>query len=109
MTPRKPKEWEKIITRMVPLAEPRISPAEAGQILGYLQTTHVPKPYNPGPQTSLIGRSCSPCHNVEDIERRHFSRSEGEKIVRRMSKRAPDIVSPGKIKTIVDALVQGNF
>ena len=109
MTPRKPKEWENIVTRMVRLAEPRISPAEAGQILDYLQATYVPKPFTPGPKASLIGRSCSPCHAIEDIERRHFGRVEWEKIVRRMSKRAPDIVLPGKIKTIVDALVQGSF
>lgn len=109
MTARKPKEWEEIVTRMVRLAEPRISPAEAGQILDYLQAAYAPKPYTPGPKGSLIVRSCSPCHAIEDIQRRHFSRTEWEKVVRRMSKRAPDIVPPGKIKTIVGALVQGSF
>jgi hypothetical protein len=109
MTPREPKEWEKIVTRMVLLSEPRISPAEAGQILDYLQATYVPKPSVPGPETSLIGRYCSPFHVIEDIERRKFDRKEWEKIVRRMSKRAPDIVPPGKIKKVVDALVQGNL
>ena len=109
MTPRKPREWEEIVTRMVGLAEPRISPAEAGQILDYLRAAYIPKPYTPGPAASLIVRSCSPCHAMEDIERRHFGRTEWGNIVRRMSKRAPDIVPRGKIKTIVKALVKGNF
>jgi hypothetical protein len=109
MTPRMPKEWEEIVTRMVMLAEPRITPAEAGQILDYLKATHVPKPSAAGPGTSLIGRYCSPCHAIADIERMHFDRIEWEKTVGRMSKRAPGIVPPYKIKTIVDDLVQGKF
>jgi hypothetical protein len=109
MTPRMPKEWDKIVTRMVLLAEPRISPAEAGQILDYLQTTHVPKPSVGGTGTSPIGRYCSPCHTISDIERLHFDSTEWTKVVRRMSKRAPDIVPPSKIKTIVEFLVQGNY
>ena len=109
LTPRKPKEWEAIVTRMVKLAEPRISPDEAGQVLDYLQATRVPKPSAPMARTSLVGRYCSACHVIEDIERRHFDRTEWTKIVSRMSKRAPDIVPPDNIKTIVDALVRGNF
>ncbi len=109
MTPRKPKEWETIITRMVMLSEPRISPAEAVQILGYLEATYVPKTTASGPKTSLIGRYCLPCHRIDEIERQHFDRMEWEKIVRRMNKRAPDIVPLGKIKSIVDALMQGKF
>ena len=109
LTPRKPKEWEEIVTRMVKLAEPRISPDEAGQVLDYLQATRVPKPVTPAPGTSLIGRYCSPCHMVEDIERRRFDLTEWTKIVRRMSKRAPDIISSNKIKTIADSLAQGIF
>jgi hypothetical protein len=109
MTPRKPKEWEAIVTRMVQIAEPRISPGEAVQILDYLQATHVPKPLSPGLKTSLISRSCSPCHAIEDIEREHFDRREWKKVVRRMSKRAPDIVPSRKIGAIVNALVKGNF
>ena len=109
MAPRQPKEWEEIVTRMVMLAEPRIRPAEANQILGYLQATYVPKISPAGPKTTLIDRYCSPCHALSDIERRHFDRVEWEKTVRRMSKRAPDIVPPGKTRTIVDALVRGNY
>lgn len=109
LTPRKPKEWEDIVTRMVKLAEPRISPDEAGQILDYLQATRVPKPSASAPGTTLVGRYCSPCHALPDIERRHFDRAEWGKIVRRMGKRAPDIVPPDKIEKVVDALVQGNF
>ncbi len=108
LTPRKPEEWEKVVTRMVKLAEPRISPAEAGQILDYLQATRIPKP-SAGPGSSLVDRCCTPCHTIEDIERRHFDLGGWERIVRRMSKHAPDIVPPGKIRTIADALAHGNF
>ncbi|MDD1748616.1 MAG: hypothetical protein LUO89_01960 [Methanothrix sp.] len=109
LTPRKPKEWEEIVTRMVKLAEPRISPDEAGQVLDYLQATRVPIPSTSGPQKTLIGQFCSPCHAIGDIERRHFDRNEWNTIVRRMSKRAPDIVPPDRITSIVNALVHGNF
>jgi hypothetical protein len=76
LTSRKPKEWEAIVTRMVKHAEPRISPDEAGQVLDYLQATRVPKPSTSMARTSLVGRYCSACHVIEDIERRHFDRTE---------------------------------
>lgn len=109
MARRPAKEWETVVTRMVKLAEPRITPDEAEQILGYLQATHVPRSLTAATEAGGVRSYCTPCHAFEDIERHHYERSTWLKIVRRMSKRAPEIVPPGRIDAIADTLARENY
>jgi mono/diheme cytochrome c family protein len=91
---------------MVGLAEPRIGPAEAEQILFFLTQTYVPKPFQ-GPATaSLVEQHCMPCHSAKDI----FSTSRGRdtwiQIVKQMNEYDPDIVPGDQIDAIVEYIMK---
>lgn len=104
MHPRSEEAWEKIMTRMVALAAPRITPAEGGQILHYLALTHTPRSVGEG---SLLRMYCFPCHEKEsDILVENYSRSDWRESVRRMREYGPDIIPEEKVGEIVDFLVQ---
>jgi hypothetical protein len=108
MTPRLPREWEEVVNRMVELAHPRINPTEAGMILQFLAKEYAPRKPASEEGISTVDRYCAPCHKPDEILKWNFDRKGWENIVRRMNKRAPDIIPLNKISSIVDSLASGN-
>lgn len=106
MQPRSIASWEKVVNDMVAIADPRIKPDEAEQILYYLTQTHVPKAYEGTAEASLVDTHCLPCHNAQDIYMNHYNRTGWMEIVQQMNKYDPEIVPADKIGEIVDYLLQ---
>lgn len=108
MKPRSPESWEKIINEMVALAEPRISPDEAAQILHYLVVSHTPPLEQLNPQGDLVERHCLACHQREEIYSRRLTRRGWVAVVTKMSQIDPELVPSEKIQEIVGFLVKTN-
>jgi hypothetical protein len=106
MTPRSVSSWEKVINEMVRMAEPRISPAEAAQILSYLSQTHTPRTINVGADASPAERYCLGCHSIDDIYNNNLTTTGWRVVVERMSGYAPDIIPADQIDSIVNYLFQ---
>jgi hypothetical protein len=106
MAPRSIESWEKVVNDMVAIADPRIKPDEADQILYYLTHTHVPKPYEGTGEATLVDKHCLPCHSAPDIYMNHYNRTGWTEIVQQMNKYDPEIVPADKIGEIVDYLLQ---
>lgn len=105
MMPRSPESWEKVVNEMVALADPRISSAEAGQILHYLRNTHIPEKIEPGEPDSAE-QHCLPCHEPQTIYAQRYSRKGWREVVKKMNEYDPDIVPLDKIEQIVDFLMK---
>jgi hypothetical protein len=103
---RSVESWEEVINEMVELAEPRINPDEARQILYYLSKTHVPKPYEGPTDASPVQEHCLPCHVPSEIYEKRFSRAGWTEILYQMNGYSPEIVPDDKIESIVDYLLE---
>ena len=106
MTPRSPESWEQVVNEMVVLADPRISTAEAGQILHYLRNTHVPEIIEQPGRADLIEQHCLPCHDAKMIYAQSYSREGWREVVRKMHEYDPEIVPLDKLDQIVDYLME---
>jgi len=106
MQPRSLESWEKIINEMVKIAEPRISIAEANQILHYLNATHTPEKKSVPASASLLEKHCLPCHNAKEIWSQSYSRSGWREIVKKMNEYDPEIVPLEKTGELVDFLIK---
>ena len=106
MAPRSVGSWEEVINEMVILAEPRIKPDEAEQILHYLVVTHVPKPFVGSEAASLLEKHCLPCHEEQEITGTSHTRDEWMQIVQRMNEIDPEIVAEDKIEESVNDLLE---
>ena len=103
MIRRQGKDWETVVNRMVQIAVTRISAEEATQVLDF-----VTKEFAPGKASGTgtpVDEYCSPCHSNEYLGRKQFDKAGWDNVVRRMSKKAPDIVPSNKINTIVEYLI----
>ena len=103
---RSPESWEKIVNNMVQLAEPRIGPDEAKQILHFLIETHVPQPVAPAPDATPVQLYCTPCHSLQDVYSQQYSREGWTQIVQQMNAISAEIVPGDKISSIVDYLME---
>lgn len=106
MMPRSPESWEQVVNEMVALADPRISSAEAGQILHYLVNTHIPEKIPARKEADLVDQHCLPCHEAKTVYAERYSRKGWEEVVRKMNEYDPDIVPMDKIDQIVDYLME---
>jgi len=98
--------WEKVINEMVEIAEPRIKPDEAKQILHYLSKTHVPKPYEGPTDASPVQKYCLPCHVPSEIYEKKYSRTGWMEVVRQMNGYSPEIVPDDEMEAIVHYLLE---
>lgn len=105
MAPRSPESWETVVNEMVKLAEPRINPDEAAQILHYLTETHVPEPFEGPADASLLEKHCLPCHDALEIFKDSHTRASWTEVVEKMNGYSPDIVPEYKIEEIVEYLL----
>lgn len=106
MQPRSLESWEKIVNEMVKIAEPRISIAEANQILHYLNATHTPEKISVPESASLLEKHCLPCHNAKEIWSHSYSRSGWREIVKKMNEYDQEIVPLEKTGELVDFLIK---
>jgi hypothetical protein len=106
MQPRSLESWEKIVNEMVKIAEPRITIAEANQILHYLSATHTPEKISLPSSASLLEKHCLPCHSAKEIWSHSYSRSGWREIVKKMNEYDPEIVPLEKIEALVDFLIK---
>lgn len=106
MRDRSPVGWEKVVNDMVELAAPRITVDEGKQILNYLVNTHVPKPVEVTPETTIIQARCLPCHKATEIFKVKHTRAEWTSIVKQMHGNAPELIPLDKVSEIVDYLVE---
>lgn len=106
MLPRSPESWEQVVNEMVALADPRISSAEAGQILHYLTRTHVPEKMPLQKEANSVEQHCLPCHEAKMIYDQRYSRKGWEEVVKKMHEYDPDLVPLDKIDQIVDYLME---
>jgi hypothetical protein len=103
---RSPESWVEVVNEMVALAEPRINPDEAQQILHYLLETHVPVPFEGTGEATLVDKHCLPCHDAQDIYDKSFTRVGWTEVVMQMHEYSPEIVPEDKIDEIVDFLLE---
>ncbi len=105
MQHRSIKNWEEVVNKMVQIAEPRITPDEAKQILNYLVQTHGPEPVEGDASASPIAAHCYPCHEPQEILGRNLSADGWLAIVKQMNSYGPEIVPEDKYQEIIDALM----
>ncbi len=105
MNPRSVGSWEKVVNDMVKIADPRITPDEASQILYYLSISHVPKPVSSAAGANPVEMHCLPCHQPQDILGNMYNRNGWEEVVKQMHEYDPQIVPNDKINEIVDYLL----
>lgn len=104
MQTRSVTSWEKVVNRMIKLAEPRITADEGAQILNYLIQTHTPRVPKKG---SVMEKYCLPCHqNPSEIMTKRYSRSEWLAIVQQMRVYGPEVIPADKSGEIVDFLLE---
>jgi hypothetical protein len=106
LKPRSEKAWGHIVNRMVALAQPRISPGEASQILAYLGKNYIPKPIESPASASLIEKHCLPCHSEKDIYKTPYSLIAWKVIIKKMSEFDENIVPPGKVNELAEYLMK---
>ena len=104
MKPRSKEAWEKVANEMFLLAEPRITADEIGQLLYYLTSTHVPKPFTGSEDASIVEKHCLPCHEAKDIYEKRFSRAAWMEILEEMNGYGPELVPKEKLPEIADFL-----
>lgn len=105
MKPRSGKAWEEIVNEMVSLAEPRITLAEASQILHYLTLTHTPEPVDSLKGVSPIERHCLPCHETRELYVNQYGESGWREVVAKMNQYDSEIVPLEKMDEIVSFLL----
>jgi hypothetical protein len=106
MAPRSVESWEVVVNEMVVLAEPRITPDDAKQILHYLVESHVPVPFEGPADATLIEQHCLPCHDRQEILTKTFTEAGWLEIVKQMNEYDPEIVPEGKFQQIVSELLE---
>lgn len=106
LKPRSEKAWGNIVNRMVVLAQPRISPGEANQILAYLRKNFVPRPIASPEKATLIEKHCLPCHEANEIYKTPHSLTAWKVIIRKMSDLDENIVPPDKVNEIAEHLLK---
>jgi hypothetical protein len=102
MQRRDVQSWEEVVSRMIELAAPRITPTEGAQILHYLAETHAPLAVK---GETILEQHCLPCHKPIEIFETNFSRAGWLEVVIQMRQYGPELIPEEKIDEIVDYFV----
>jgi hypothetical protein len=98
--------WETVVNDMVRLADPRIDPDEATQILYFLTQTHSPQHVSPTPDVNPVQMYCTPCHSLDYIYVNQYTHEGWTQIVQKMTTISSGLVPEEKTSLIVDYLME---
>jgi hypothetical protein len=103
MQRRDVQSWEEVVSKMIELAAPRITPTEGAQILHYLAQTHTPLTVK---GETILEQHCLPCHKPIEIFETNYSRASWREVVIQMRAYGPGFIPEEKVDEIVDYLVR---
>jgi len=106
MKPRSAGSWESVVNEMVSLAQPRIAPGEARQILHYLIENRVPRRPDESGTASPVEKHCLPCHSYNEIYQRTYRSEVWREILEDMHQYGPELVPVDKFDEIISFLVR---